>query len=187
MSIFVAALPNRFYNLRACRHSAFNTVTTLPQINLVGGQKVDTTILSTLRLSRNDISSLAHIFDVNFRRFCANNSPFATDYLSEIKTIVGLGFTAVLLDGSFIAIYHDKFNNFLRHLDFKKHENSLQFLSSNIAEMIDLATFAFRLIKYPSYYENFANALRKALGRVGTILSGENTEVERLLQLILWR
>jgi len=142
-------------------------------------------ILSTLRLSRNDISSLAHIFDVNFRYFCANNSPFATDYLSEIKTIVGLGFTAVLLDGSFIAAYHDKFNNFLQYLDFKNHENSLRFMSSNIAEMIDLAAFVFRLIKYPRYYEDFANALRKALGRVGTMLSGENAEAERLLQLIL--
>jgi hypothetical protein len=142
-------------------------------------------ILSTLRLSRNDISSLACIFDVNFRHFCANNSPFAIDYLNELKTIAGLGFTAVLLDGSFIATYHEKLNIFLQYLDFRKHENSLQLLSSNIAEMVDVSADVFRFIQYPRFYEDFAVALRKALGRIGTQLSGKDSEAERLLQLIL--
>ena len=147
---------------------------------------MDTTILSTLRLTRNDISHLAHIFEANFRHFRANNnSPFVIDYLNELKTLAGLGFTAILIDSSFITTYHEKFNNFLQNLDCKNSESSSQCLSSSLAEMIDLAAFVFRLIKYPRYYEDFANALRKALGRVGTMLSGENSEAERLLQLIL--
>jgi hypothetical protein len=111
----------------------------------------------------------------------------AEDYLREIKTIVGLGFTAVLVDSSFLTIYYNKFNSFIQYMDFKKHTGALSVLSLNIAEMVDLSSYVFRIIQYPGYYKDFSIALRKALTRMGSQLAGKSEEAEKLLQIILQR
>ncbi len=132
---------------------------------------------------RNDIYQLAHIFETSFHYFLNNNSPFEEDYLKGMKTIAGLGFTAVLVDDWMLPFYQKQLQIFLQYCDFKKNQGSLSLLSLSIAEMLDLASPAFRRIGSPRYYEDFTATAKKAIGHAASDVGRE--EKERLLGAIL--
>ena len=137
-----------------------------------------------LLFSKNEDHGLAKTFEEVFRYFCAHNSPYAVDYLTNIKTILGLGFTSVLVEGLVVSTYQRKLEVFLRYCDFKKHENNITELSTKTAEMIELAFSAFRSIGYPPYYKNFTNTLNNTLGRIGVYLPERNSECHKFSQLL---
>ena len=59
-------------------------------------------ILSDAPLSHNDKLILADLFEVSFTYYRDHQSPFVTDFIREIRTIAGLGFTAVLADDGYL-------------------------------------------------------------------------------------
>jgi hypothetical protein len=132
--------------------------------------------------SRGNVQELAKIFEYVFYYFCGHNSPFAEDYLARLKTILGLGFTSVLVDEIFLSTYQRKMDVFLRYCDFKKHQNNLVELSIVIAEMIDLAFSAFHSIGCPPYYQNFVTTINRLLNRIEVYLPKNNSDCYKLLQ-----
>jgi len=56
-------------------------------------------ILTGEPFSRNDVSKLAQLFEQSFDYYISHNTPFFSDYLNALRTVVGLGFTASLVDG----------------------------------------------------------------------------------------
>ena len=140
--------------------------------------------VSATRLSSKDISDLAQIIEINLQYYCAYNSPMEKDYLRAIKTVIGLGFTAAMVDDSLVAIYHSRLNTFLNYGDFKQYQGSLKYLSTAIAEMVDLSVQLFRYIGYPDYYNDFVAAARKMLDNIASNMEGKNMEVAHLLEII---
>ncbi len=135
--------------------------------------------------SSNDISSLTKTFQIAFHYYCHHNSPFAQDYLKELSTLVGLGFTAVLVDGDCICAYDHYLKTFLAYRNFKAHPEALEILSSAVANMVSWAAQLFRLLDYPGYYDDFAASLEKTVGGTISHLYGNPEETERLLNVIL--
>jgi len=142
-------------------------------------------ILIGKRLSSNDISSLAQILEIHLKHYCDHSSPSEGNYIKELRTLVGLGFTAVLADGGLISLYHRRLNIFLDHIDFKQHQESPTYLCTTIAEMIDLACRMFSTLGYPSYYDAFKASVCKVTDTVISTLADKNDEVKRLLAIIL--
>lgn len=146
--------------------------------------------VSALPLSRNDVSCLAQPFQLAFNYFCTHNSPLYEDYVKRLGVVVGLGFTAVLVDGTFLQNYQLQLQIFLDHVDFKSHPQRTVALSLAMAEMVNLGAYLFRVLGYPGYYDYFAAAVEKV---VGSSLSGiygnleENRwlRVQQLLETIL--
>lgn len=71
---------------------------------------------------------------------------------------MGLGFTAVLVDGDFIRAYQDHLRVFLSYHKFTENPERIAALSLAIAEMISLSAYLFRSLDYPEYYDYFAAA-----------------------------
>lgn len=124
--------------------------------------------------TQEDVVLLSEIFEEVFNYFCTHSSPFADDYLREIKTIVGLGFTAVLVNEIYFMEYKNKMRTFLQYCDFRRYPECVKMLSTTIAEMIGLAFNVFYRIKYPPYYKNFLATLIKAINHVSIQLSDKS-------------
>jgi hypothetical protein len=136
-------------------------------------------------LSSNDISSLTQTFQVAFNYFCEHSSPFDQDYLKDLSTMVGLGFTAALADGDCISAYDNNLKIFIAHRNFKAHPEIIANLSLAIANMVSWATKLFRVLDYPRYYEDFALSVKNTVGGQISNLYRNPKETERLLSIIL--
>jgi hypothetical protein len=136
-------------------------------------------------LSSNDISSLAQTFQVAFNYFCEHSSPFDQDYLKDLSTMVGLGFTATLADGDCISAYDNNLKVFIAHRHFKAHPEIIANLSLAIANMVSWATRLFGVLDYPRYYEDFALSVKNTVGGQISNLYRNPKETKRLLNIIL--
>jgi hypothetical protein len=144
-----------------------------------------TKIVPVQPLSSNDISSLAQTFQVAFNYFCQHSSPFAQDYLRNLSTLVGLGFTAALVDGDCVSAYDSDLKVFIAHRNFKACPEIIANLSLAIANMVSWATKLFGVLDYPRYYEDFALSVKNTVGGQISNLYGNPKETERLLSIIL--
>lgn len=70
--------------------------------------------LTVQPLSRNDISIMTSLLEQSFDYYLNLYSPFFSDYLRALRTVVGLGFTAVLADRSLLSIYQWYLNHFMQ-------------------------------------------------------------------------
>ena len=143
-----------------------------------------TSSLSVRGFSSNDISELAHILEINIQHYCidAKNSLREKEYHKTLRTIVGLGYAAVLVDGCSICTYNRHLDIFLRYCEFKQHKIMLPSLSRSIAEMIVLASAAFAGAEHSGYYEDFVIAVKKAIDNINSTMMGEGATAERLLK-----
>lgn len=142
-------------------------------------------IVPALPFSHNDISSLAQTFKIAFNYFCDHSSPFVTEYLRELNTLVGLGFTAALVDGDSISVFDNDLKIFLTYRNFKAHPEAIESLSSAVANLLCWSTQLFRILNYPRYYEEFAQAVKKTISGTVSSLYGNPGESQRLLNMIL--
>ena len=138
-------------------------------------------MLTALPFSRNEISTLAHLFELSFDYHLNGRSAFFTDYLRSLRTVAGLGFTAVLADRSLLSIYQIYLRQFMAQEegDFSKSPNKT-FIAQSVAEMVGTAAISFRVLGFPCYYEAFNRALGDTVARIPRIL-GKTSEVESLL------
>ncbi len=74
------------------------------------------------------------------------------DYQRSLSVVIGLGFTAALVDSDLLAIYQPRLNLFIQYGDFIKHPGHCQVVSIAQAEMINDALYLFEVIRYPNYY-----------------------------------
>lgn len=131
-------------------------------------------ILTGEQFSRNDVSKLAQFFEQSFDYYINHNTPFFSDYLNALRTVVGLGFTASLVDRQLFCIYQHYLQRFiaLNEGDFKRNPGSKRGLAQAVAEMTYTAALCFYALHFPRYYEEFIAALHYALVKIPS-LSGK--------------
>ena len=61
--------------------------------------------LTARPFSNNDIASLAKIFEIPLQYYDQRTSPLEKDHFKNIRTLIGLGFTAILVDGDLAFVY----------------------------------------------------------------------------------
>ena len=145
-------------------------------------------ILTAEPLSRNDIPIIAQIFQVNFDYYIHHNTPFFRDYLKALKTVIGLGFTAVLVDEMLVCSYQIYLDPVMVHGkgDFKSNQEYKVMIAQHVSEMVRISTISFQALRYPDYYENFLEALRYLITRL--IESTEEiAEAARILNYLTLR
>src|SRR5579862_3704589 len=102
------------------------------------------TSVTGIPLSSNDISSLTQLLAIPLQYYCDHQSPFKKDYQKQLNTIVGLGFTAVLVDNSLVSIYQPHLERFIAHLRGEGTNNfhNLAFAAANLVDAaVYLASF----------------------------------------------
>jgi hypothetical protein len=107
--------------------------------------------LNATDLSSNDILSLAQIFAASLQFYSKNNSPLDRDYIAKLNTIVGLGFTAVMVDGGLLSTYQLYLSTFLSNIR-KEKTGDIHALSLAVAKMAEGAVDFFRRIRYPGLF-----------------------------------
>jgi hypothetical protein len=135
--------------------------------------------------SGNDIPSLAQIFAASLQYYCKHNSPLVRGYIDKLNTIVGLGFTAVMVDGGLLSNYQPYLSTFLSNIRIKeKTGDIIHVLSLAVAKMVAWAVDSFRRIHHPDYYPSFVNAVKEAVMRVGVHGAKKEKEAIRLLKVL---
>jgi len=138
--------------------------------------------LTVQPLSRNDISIIASLLEQSFDYYLNHNSPFFSDYLCSLRTLVGLGFTAVLADRSLLSIYQGYLSNFIgqKEGDFREARSATKHIAQSTAEMVGTAVISFKALRHPRYYGDFLQALHYILTKIPT-LTNDAKEAERIL------
>ena len=143
----------------------------LTTLNLSRGSDMAHDSLTARQFSRNDISNLAHIFETSFRYYLEHNSPLQENYRRALKTVVGLGFTAILVDESLASIYWSRLETVVKHKNFTG--SIITALALATAEIVFEATYIFSILGYPSYYDDFISALKNILHHISIDLAGK--------------
>lgn len=94
---------------------------------------------------------------------CAHPCPIHSDYFPELRTLVGLGFTAVLIEGSCIDACKVELEIFLRYRNILENQEMLKEISNAIGRIVHYGFQAFKILRYPRYYGEFIWALHRAL------------------------
>ncbi len=134
-------------------------------------------------LSSNDILSLAQILEVSLQYRAKHNSPFKEDYFKELSAIAGLGFTIILVDGSFISSYQPHLASFISHLDNKEMPDHASVLTYAVANIIEGAAFHVRFNR-AAYCALFVKSVEEMTTHVSVHLADKIEEAERLLKKI---
>ena len=95
---------------------------------------------------------------------------------------MGLGFTAILMDGDLLTIHQSHLITFIRYLedDDKKNWSALAYPLANI---INGAVFVFQFEK-PAFYSIFQQTVKEVLTHITLQEAGETKEANRLLKLL---
>ena len=138
--------------------------------------------LTVQSLSRNDLAIIASLLEQSFDYYLTNNSPFFSDYLRSLRTLIGLGYTAALADRSLLSIYQVYLNNFIKHKegDFREALGAKTSIAQSTAEMVGTAVISFNALRHPRYYGDFLQALKYILTRVPR-LTNNTGDAERIL------
>lgn len=143
-------------------------------------------ILSCASFSHNDVLTLAKLYEVSFSYYRNHHSPQAVDFIREIRTIAGLGLTAVLADDGYLYPYQIYFDEFIRGNkgDFREDVGATSLWGKRMAEMIEISLGSFRRLNYPGYYADFVEAIEKNLKNVRVHLAGKAAEGQRLFDAL---
>lgn len=128
-------------------------------------------MLTAKLLSRNEITMLAQLFETSFDYHLNHQSAFFTDYLRSLRTLAGLGFTAVLADRDLLSVYQIYLRQFMaqKEEDFSKSPNKT-LIAQSAAEMVATSIISFRALNFPRYYETFNQALKSTAANIPRLL-----------------
>jgi len=140
--------------------------------------------MATNSLTDNDVLSLAEIFDFTLQYYCTHSSSLEDEYFKKLSTIMGLGFTTILVDGDLLVIYERHLQTFIRSRNFKAYPGYSKVLSYAITEVINGAIPLFPLIDYPKYYDTFVAEVESATNHIIVQESGKLEEAKRLMQIL---
>lgn len=135
-------------------------------------------------LSCNEISLLAQLFERSFDYHLDHPSAFFTDYLQSLRTLAGLGFTAVLADGDLFSAYQISLNRFLEsnHGDFKENPGNKTNIAQTSSQMVANAIICFMALGFPRYYEDFVTALRYCIAKIPSVTDPLQNDAEEILK-----
>jgi hypothetical protein len=123
--------------------------------------------LSARPLLRNDISTTAQLFEVSFDHYLNDDAPFYNDYLRALRTLAGLGFTASLADYDLLSSYQTRLKWFLdQHAGDFKGGGDKKIIAQLLSEMLWSCSVCFSALQYPSYFEEFAQALGYTMAKI---------------------
>jgi hypothetical protein len=139
-----------------------------------------------LRNDEDDVSVLASLFYLLFEHYASHSSPTAAEFIQELRTLAGLGFTVCLSDEVYTVCYQPYLNCFLQHHrgDFQRHQNALLLLSQTIANMVMLAVEGFRVLYCPLYYEGFMRIVKHILADVTLTEAGQSEKAKQMFELL---
>jgi hypothetical protein len=132
----------------------------------------------------NPVSEIAYLIETSLQERCdfsPEDYPYS-DYLRELKTLMGLGFTVILAEGSRVRSCRPHFATFLRYRDFIQHSDKLSQLAIVIAEIICSAIRPFKVLGFPLYYDSFVNKLANLLKSHGIANTEQEKKVKKLIQ-----
>ena len=136
-------------------------------------------------LSHNDITSLATLFESKFEHYRTHQSPSELNYLEQLKTAVGLGFTAIMVDGALVCIYEQRLKQFLGYFSAWQSGVSFSAAAFSAAEILNAAAYLFSILRYPDYYPIFKKNVQKAAKEALLDDSVDNEEEYQLLMKLL--
>src|SRR5688572_27542585 len=107
-------------------------------------------ILSCTPFSHNDVQVLASLFALSVDYYRQHSSPFATDFIQDLRTIAGLGLTATLRD-AYLYPYYTYFQKFIQgnQGDFRNDPGAPSLWGQRMAEMISMSLSSFRRLGFP--------------------------------------
>jgi hypothetical protein len=118
-------------------------------------------------LSCNDIPILAQLFEESFDYYIKRNPLFVADYIRDLRTLVGLGFAAVLADNGMVCVYQTYLKSFMAadRGDFMENQGAKTMIAQCTANMVNTAVLCFSILRCPGYYEDFVAALKATIAR----------------------
>ena len=131
--------------------------------------------------SINLVSRLAHLIDTALQERFDFSGHRHVEYFQTLATLAGLGFTAVLAEGSQVRSCRPHFAVFQRYRDFTQHSDKLKLLSRAIAEIVCHAIYPFRMLGHPGYFDEFISALMNALQSSDT-QAGTDARIKIMIQ-----
>ena len=145
--------------------------------------------LSARRFQHNDVLVLASIFEVSFDYYRNHTSPNISDFISELRTLAGLGLTASLVDDGYLYPYQIHFDAFIRANkgDFSNDPGVPALWGQRMADMVTLGLDSFRRIGYPGYYIDFIETIEKILKNIRIDLAGKTDEGKRLFDALPYK
>ncbi len=144
-------------------------------------------ILAATPLSHNDIAALAKLFEQAFQYHWQNQSKESSFqiFVHNIRTLVGLSFTATLVEGDLLEFFNSYLRIFQRNQSFLRSDSRHARLASAIANMVCLGSDFFRCLDHPSYYKDFLQALRNCLKHmIEEIRIKPETNMKNVISLI---
>lgn len=129
--------------------------------------------------SSNPVPQIADLFNAILQKHSHFSGKF---YVHWLSALVGLGFTAILAEGSRVQLCRSHFAIFLRYRDFIQHRDRLDQLSHAIAEIICNAIYAFKSLGFPLYYDSFMLAFANLLKSQDSVSAESLKKIKKMMQ-----
>jgi hypothetical protein len=116
-------------------------------------------ILTVSPYARNPVSHIASLIHVALERRCGYPVASQKEFQQALAIVVGLGFTAILHEGSRVESCNPNLDFFLKYREFTQHTDHLKKLSVSISEIVSNAIYPFRALGRPNYYADFMETM----------------------------
>jgi len=132
----------------------------------------------------NTVSQLAHLINTALQERCEISTDSHEEYHQALSTLTGLGFTAVLAEGSHIWSCRPHMATYLRYRNFSQHPGKLEPFSHAIAEITCRAISPFKALGHPLYYDDFISALVHTLKSSDTFDAKTDQGIKEMMQTL---
>jgi hypothetical protein len=103
-------------------------------------------------------NSILGIASTNHGYLFKNNSFTQAFYFfnsKELGTVLGLAWTAIMAEGSDVAIGQAEMNLYLKYRDFVQHDAMLDIVTVSVVQLLESGFAAFKALHFPSFYNDF--------------------------------
>lgn len=145
-------------------------------------------ILTPKPLSHNQMAQLAEILEHNFQYHRKQQTLFHHEFISTLKTVVGLGFTAIMVDCLYLPTHQPDFILFLDYFSADAKHDSILPVALAAAKIMDTAAHVFRSRDLSSdHYNAFAKTLQHVVNSGLLDSDKKQEESQRLIQQMIRR
>jgi hypothetical protein len=135
--------------------------------------------------SINSVSHLSYLIEAALQESCKEPSEFHENYRRQFATLVGLGFTAILVKGGQVQFCHLHLLAFLNFgNDFTQCTTKFESLSAVVAEIICSAISPFRFLGMPRYFDDFLLSITNVVYPPRMELVKKKEKIKQLLQIL---
>jgi hypothetical protein len=144
-------------------------------------------ILAGSPYASNPVSHIAYLIFIALKRHSGYPAASQKEFQQTLATVVGLGFTAILHEGSRVEVCKPHLDFFLKYRKVTHYPDNLELLSLSlsvsIAEILCNAIHPFHVLRRPNYYADFMEMLVALLKSS----SDEDPEGEKEMTAMLLR